>query len=43
MITNKRSKKEMDKELQLFLGDETNRFTTWLQSVTNKIEDATSG
>lgn len=42
MITNKRSKKEMDKELQLFLGDETNRFTTWLQSVTNKIEDATS-
>lgn len=41
MVTNRRSKSEMDRELQLFLGANTSAFTSWLQSVWMKLEQVT--
>lgn len=41
MVTNRRSKAEMDRELQLFLGTNTSTFTSWLQSVWLKLEQVT--
>ncbi|XP_065199882.1 zinc finger CCCH domain-containing protein 14 isoform X2 [Planococcus citri] len=41
MVTNRRSKAEMDRELNLFLGGNTPTFTTWLQSVWTKLEQVT--
>lgn len=41
MVTNRRSKAEMDRELNLFLGGNTATFTTWLQSVWTKLEQVT--
>lgn len=41
MVTNRRSKAEMDRELQLFLGANTSAFTSWLQSVWMKLEQVT--
>lgn len=41
MVTNRRSKVEMDRELQLFLGANTSAFTTWLQTVWQKLEQVT--
>lgn len=41
MVTNRRSKIEMDRELNLFLGGNTSTFTSWLQSVWTKLEQVT--
>lgn len=41
MVTNRRSKADMDRELHLFLGASTCAFTTWLQSVWMKLEQVT--
>lgn len=41
MVTNRRSKEDMDRELNLFLGGNTSTFTTWLESVWTKLERVT--
>ncbi|XP_075049736.1 zinc finger CCCH domain-containing protein 14 isoform X2 [Mixophyes fleayi] len=37
MVANKKSHKQMTDDLSLFLGDNTTRFTTWLQGVLDKL------
>ncbi|XP_054263627.1 zinc finger CCCH domain-containing protein 14 isoform X2 [Macrosteles quadrilineatus] len=41
MVANKRSKEEMDEDLQLFLGKHTSLFTTWLHQVLQKLQAIT--
>lgn len=40
MVANRRGRQDMKKELELFLGDATDRFCSWLFDVLDKIKDA---
>nr|CAD7397344.1 unnamed protein product [Timema cristinae] len=41
MVTNKRTRVQMEDDLQLFLGSSTRHFTTWLHQVLNKLQEVT--
>jgi hypothetical protein len=41
MVANKRSKEQMEEDLQLFLGKHTSLFTTWLHQVLQKLQEVT--
>ncbi|XP_034238752.1 zinc finger CCCH domain-containing protein 14 [Thrips palmi] len=41
MVANKRSRQQMEDDLQLFLGDSTSTFTAWLHTVLNKLQQVT--
>ncbi|KAH8294189.1 hypothetical protein KR054_009272 [Drosophila jambulina] len=41
MVANKRSKQQMNAELNLFLGDQTDLFVTWLHEVLQKLQEVT--
>jgi len=41
MVANKRSKQQMENDLELFLTDNTSAFTTWLHQVLNKLQEVT--
>ena len=40
MVANRRGRQDMKKELELFLGDATDRFCSWLFGVLDKLKDA---
>ncbi|XP_074653574.1 zinc finger CCCH domain-containing protein 14-like isoform X3 [Tubulanus polymorphus] len=41
MVANKKTKEQMTNDLQLFLGKNTEKFTTWLTSVLDKLQSIT--
>ncbi|EDV34001.1 uncharacterized protein Dana_GF20725 [Drosophila ananassae] len=41
MVANKRTKQQMNAELNLFLGDQTDLFVTWLHEVLQKLQEVT--
>ncbi|XP_069592556.1 zinc finger CCCH domain-containing protein 14 isoform X1 [Ranitomeya imitator] len=41
MVANKKSQDQMTDDLSLFLGNNTSRFTTWLQGVLDKLRSVT--
>ncbi|XP_069805940.1 zinc finger CCCH domain-containing protein 14 isoform X3 [Dendropsophus ebraccatus] len=41
MVANKKSQEQMTDDLSLFLGNNTSRFTTWLQGVLDKLRSVT--
>ncbi|KDR21692.1 Zinc finger CCCH domain-containing protein 14 [Zootermopsis nevadensis] len=41
MVANKRSREQMDDDLQLFLGSNTEEFTGWLHQVLQKLQEVT--
>ncbi|XP_066463682.1 zinc finger CCCH domain-containing protein 14 isoform X3 [Eleutherodactylus coqui] len=41
MVANKKSQEQMTDDLSLFLGNNTTRFTTWLQGVLDKLRTVT--
>ncbi|KAL0280671.1 UNVERIFIED_CONTAM: hypothetical protein PYX00_001896 [Menopon gallinae] len=41
MVANKRSRRQMDIDLQLFLGSNTKTFTSWLHTVLQKLQEVT--
>ncbi|XP_022210391.2 zinc finger CCCH domain-containing protein 18 [Drosophila obscura] len=41
MVANKRTKQQMAAELNLFLGDQTDLFVTWLHEVLQKLQEVT--
>lgn len=41
MVGNKRSKTQMENDLQLFLGANTVPFTSWLYQVLQKLQEVT--
>ncbi|KAE8747389.1 hypothetical protein FOCC_FOCC005856 [Frankliniella occidentalis] len=41
MVANKRSRQQMEEDLQLFLGDSTSTFTNWLHTVLSKLQQVT--
>lgn len=41
MVANKRSRRQMDVDLQLFLGSNTKTFTSWLHTVLQKLQEVT--
>ena len=41
MVANKRSRQQMEDDLQLFLGDSTITFTAWLHTVLSKLQQVT--
>ncbi|KAJ1528891.1 hypothetical protein ONE63_007260 [Megalurothrips usitatus] len=41
MVANKRSRQQMEDDLQLFLGDSTSAFTSWLHTVLSKLQQVT--
>jgi hypothetical protein len=43
MVANRRGRQDMKKELELFLGDATDRFCTWLFGVLDRLKDAKKG
>ncbi|XP_072283772.1 zinc finger CCCH domain-containing protein 14 [Pyxicephalus adspersus] len=43
MVANKKSQEQMTDDLSLFLGNNTLRFTTWLQGVLDKLRAVTPG
>ncbi|CAG5083304.1 Oidioi.mRNA.OKI2018_I69.PAR.g10341.t1.cds [Oikopleura dioica] len=43
MVANRRGRADMKKELELFLGDATDRFCTWLFGVLDRLKDAKKG
>ncbi|XP_063295195.1 zinc finger CCCH domain-containing protein 14 [Pelobates fuscus] len=43
MVANKKSQEQMTDDLSLFLGNNTARFTTWLQGVLDKLRSLTPG
>ncbi|KAM9294355.1 LOW QUALITY PROTEIN: zinc finger CCCH domain-containing protein 14 [Gastrophryne carolinensis] len=43
MVANKKSQEQMTDDLSLFLGNNTSRFTTWLQGVLEKLRTVTPG
>lgn len=43
MVANRRGRDDMKKELELFLGEATERFCTWLFGVLDKLKDAKKG
>ncbi|KAM5129983.1 zinc finger CCCH domain-containing protein 14 [Mantella aurantiaca] len=43
MVANKKSQDQMTDDLSLFLGNNTSRFTTWLQGVLDKLRAVTPG
>ena len=40
LVVNKKSKEKMDEDLSLFLGDNTEHFTSWLTDVLEKLYSA---
>lgn len=42
LVANRRTKPQMEQDLQLFLGDNTAKFTTWLLHVLSKLEELTN-
>ena len=40
MVANRRGRQDMKKELELFLGEATDRFCSWLFGVLDKLKDA---
>ncbi|XP_068110657.1 zinc finger CCCH domain-containing protein 14 isoform X2 [Hyperolius riggenbachi] len=43
MVANKKTQDQMTDDLSLFLGNNTTRFTTWLQGVLDKLRTVTPG
>lgn len=41
MVANKRSREQMEDDLQLFLGSNTEEFTGWLHQVLQKLQEVT--
>lgn len=41
MVANKRSKQQMISDLNLFLGNQTELFVTWLHEVLQKLQEVT--
>ncbi|ALC47277.1 Nab2 [Drosophila busckii] len=41
MVANKRTKQQMNAELNLFLGEQTDLFVTWLHEVLQKLQEVT--
>ncbi|CAH2041307.1 unnamed protein product, partial [Iphiclides podalirius] len=41
MVANKRTRAQMDEDLQLFLGDNTDLFVNWLHQVLKKLQEVT--
>lgn len=41
MVANKRSREQMEDDLQLFLGSNTEEFTSWLHQVLQKLQEVT--
>lgn len=41
MVANKRTRSQMDDDLQLFLGDNTELFVNWLHQVLKKLQEVT--
>lgn len=41
MVANKRTRSQMDEDLQLFLGSNTKIFTSWLHTVLQKLQEVT--
>ncbi|CAH0400211.1 unnamed protein product [Chilo suppressalis] len=41
MVANKRTRTQMEDDLQLFLGDNTNLFVNWLHQVLKKLQEVT--
>ncbi|KAK7098923.1 zinc finger CCCH domain-containing protein 14-like [Littorina saxatilis] len=42
MVANKKSEEQMTEDLTLFLGDKTDRFTSWLHSLLSKLQSIVS-
>jgi hypothetical protein len=41
MVANRRSREQMEDDLQLFLGSNTEEFTGWLHQVLQKLQEVT--
>lgn len=41
MVANKRTRAQMEDDLQLFLGDNTELFVNWLHQVLKKLQEVT--
>lgn len=41
MVANKRTRTQMEDDLQLFLGDNTELFVNWLHQVLKKLQEVT--
>lgn len=41
MVANKRTRSQMDEDLQLFLTSNTKTFTSWLHTVLQKLQEVT--
>lgn len=41
MVANKRTRAQMEDDLQLFLGDNTELFVSWLHQVLKKLQEVT--
>ena len=42
LVVNKKTKEQMDNDLSLFLGHNTEQFTSWLTDVLDKLNTATT-
>ena len=43
MVANKKTQKQMSDDLNLFLGSNTDKFTTWLHQLLTKLQSITAG